>query len=88
LAPRLSTGLRAGNTSYYHVRAGHICFGDIPGRNERGCIYGCHTGSCVDHGGLVTTYIALTTVGEYFGVGKNAIAGFKVLLREALNILK
>ncbi len=34
-------------------------------------------------GGLVTTYIALTTVGEYFGVGKDAIAGFKVLLRDA-----
>ncbi len=34
-------------------------------------------------GGLVTTYIALTTVGSYFGVGENAIAGFKVLLREA-----
>ncbi len=34
-------------------------------------------------GGLVTTYIALTTVGEYFGVGSNAIAGFKVLLHEA-----
>src|SRR5436190_2728640 len=33
-------------------------------------------------GGLVTTYIALTTVGEYFGVG-NAIAGFKALLRDA-----
>src|SRR5665647_1601827 len=34
-------------------------------------------------GGLVSTYIALTTVGEYFGVGQNAIAGFKVLMREA-----
>ena len=34
-------------------------------------------------GGLVTTYIALTTVGEYFGVGQNAIAGFKILMREA-----
>lgn len=34
-------------------------------------------------GGLVTTYIALTTVGSYFGVGENAIAGFKVLMREA-----
>ena len=34
-------------------------------------------------GGLVTTYIALTTVGEYFGVGHDAIAGFKVLLKEA-----
>ena len=34
-------------------------------------------------GGLVTTYIALTTVGEYFGVGKDAIAGFKILLRDA-----
>jgi len=34
-------------------------------------------------GGLVTTYIALTTVGEYFGVGSNAIAGFKVLMHEA-----
>lgn len=34
-------------------------------------------------GGLVTTYIALTTVGSYFGFGENAIAGFKVLLKEA-----
>ncbi len=34
-------------------------------------------------GGLVTSYIALTTVGQYFGVGENAIAGFKVLMREA-----
>ena len=34
-------------------------------------------------GGLVTTYIALTTVGEYFGVGHDAIAGFKVLMHEA-----
>jgi SSS family solute:Na+ symporter len=34
-------------------------------------------------GGLVTSYIALTTVGQYFGVGQDAIAGFKVLMREA-----
>jgi solute:Na+ symporter, SSS family len=34
-------------------------------------------------GGLVTTYIALTVVGEKFGVGSNAIAGFKVLLHNA-----
>ncbi len=34
-------------------------------------------------GGLVTTYIALTTVGEAFGVGSNAIAGFKALLKDA-----
>ncbi|MDR6760721.1 SSS family solute:Na+ symporter [Flavobacterium sp. 2755] len=34
-------------------------------------------------GGLVTSYIALTTVGSAFGVGENAIAGFKVLMREA-----
>jgi len=34
-------------------------------------------------GGLVTSYIALTTVGRYFGVGENAIEGFKVLMREA-----
>src|SRR5436190_20631540 len=34
-------------------------------------------------GGLVTTYIALTTVGESFGVGSNAIAGFKALLAHA-----
>lgn len=34
-------------------------------------------------GGLVTSYIALTTVGEYFGVGQDAIAGFKVLMHEA-----
>src|SRR3954464_7794477 len=31
-------------------------------------------------GGLVTTYIALTVVGEKFGVGRNAIAGFKALI--------
>ena len=34
-------------------------------------------------GGLVTSYIALTTVGERFGVGSDAIAGFKVLMHEA-----
>lgn len=34
-------------------------------------------------GGLVTTYIALTTVGEYFHVGSNAIAGFKALIKDA-----
>ncbi|PRZ24195.1 sodium/sugar symporter [Flavobacterium granuli] len=34
-------------------------------------------------GGLVTSYIALTTVGERFGFGQDAIAGFKVLLNEA-----
>ncbi|MFW0737431.1 MULTISPECIES: sodium/sugar symporter [unclassified Flavobacterium] len=34
-------------------------------------------------GGLVTSYIALTTVGHYFHVGENAIEGFKVLMREA-----
>lgn len=34
-------------------------------------------------GGLVTTYIALTTVGQYFGFGQDAIAGFKVLMEKA-----
>jgi len=34
-------------------------------------------------GGLVTTYIALTVVGEKFGVGSNAIAGFKALMHNA-----
>lgn len=34
-------------------------------------------------GGLVTTYIALTVVGETFGVGRSAIAGFKALMKEA-----
>ncbi|MEO6219851.1 MAG: sodium transporter, partial [Ginsengibacter sp.] len=34
-------------------------------------------------GGLVTTYIALIVVGEKFGVGRDAIAGFKVLLHNA-----
>lgn len=34
-------------------------------------------------GGLVTTYIALTVVGESFGVGKNAIAGFNALMKNA-----
>lgn len=34
-------------------------------------------------GGLVTTYIALTVVGERFGYGSDAIAGFKVLMHNA-----
>jgi SSS family solute:Na+ symporter len=34
-------------------------------------------------GGLVTTYIALTVVGEKFGVGHDAMAGFKVLMAQA-----
>jgi solute:Na+ symporter, SSS family len=34
-------------------------------------------------GGLVTTYIALTVVGESFGFGKDAIAGFTALLKDA-----
>ena len=34
-------------------------------------------------GGLVTSYIALTTVAEYYGVGHGAIAGFNTLLKEA-----
>src|SRR5580765_850884 len=33
-------------------------------------------------GGLVTTYIALTTVSDYFGGGHSAVAGFKVLMKE------
>src|SRR5579871_3301966 len=34
-------------------------------------------------GGLATTYMALTIVGEKFGVGRDAIAGFKILLHNA-----
>ncbi len=34
-------------------------------------------------GGLVTTYMALTIVSEKFGVGKDAIAGFKILMQSA-----
>src|SRR5215210_8386902 len=34
-------------------------------------------------GGLVTTYIALTVVGDKLGVGKDAIAGFKILMQDA-----
>jgi SSS family solute:Na+ symporter len=34
-------------------------------------------------GGLITSYIALTVVGQKFGVGSNAIAGFKVLMEQA-----
>src|SRR5258706_5810827 len=34
-------------------------------------------------GGLATTYMALTIVGEKFGVGADALAGFKVLMRDA-----
>jgi SSS family solute:Na+ symporter len=34
-------------------------------------------------GGLATTYLALTIVGEKFGFGQDAIAGFKVLLKDS-----
>jgi SSS family solute:Na+ symporter len=34
-------------------------------------------------GGLATTYLALTIVGEKFGVGSDAIAGFKMLMENA-----
>jgi len=34
-------------------------------------------------GGLATTYLALTIVGDKFGFGPDAIAGFKVLLRDS-----
>ncbi len=34
-------------------------------------------------GGLMTTYIALTVVGEHFGFGKNAIAGLNHLIKVA-----
>lgn len=34
-------------------------------------------------GGLATTYIALTMVSEHFGLGKDAIAGFKMMLKDA-----
>lgn len=34
-------------------------------------------------GGLVTTYIALAVVGESFGVGRNPIAGFNALMKDA-----
>ena len=34
-------------------------------------------------GGLITSYIALTVVGQKFGVGNNALAGFKVLMDQA-----
>ena len=34
-------------------------------------------------GGLVTSYIALTTVAEYFGHGSDAWAGFATLMKEA-----
>jgi solute:Na+ symporter, SSS family len=34
-------------------------------------------------GGLITTYIALTVVSEKFGLGKDALAGFNQLLKQA-----
>jgi solute:Na+ symporter, SSS family len=34
-------------------------------------------------GGLITTYIALTTVSEQFGLGTNAMAGFNELIKDA-----
>ncbi len=34
-------------------------------------------------GGLATTYLALTIVGDNFGVGHDAVAGFKVLMQNA-----
>src|ERR1044071_5690312 len=39
-------------------------------------------------GGLVTTYIALITVGEYFGVGRSAINGFVALMKDATEHFK
>ncbi len=34
-------------------------------------------------GGIATTYLALTIVGEAFGVGSSAIEGFKMLMKDA-----
>jgi SSS family solute:Na+ symporter len=34
-------------------------------------------------GGLVTSYVALTQVGEHFGMGKNILAGFNKLMEDA-----
>jgi SSS family solute:Na+ symporter len=34
-------------------------------------------------GGLATTYLALTIVGERFGLGADAVAGFKMLLKDS-----
>src|SRR5476651_458787 len=34
-------------------------------------------------GGLATTYIALTLVSDHFGLGKDALAGFKVMLKDS-----
>ncbi|WP_316829866.1 sodium:solute symporter family transporter [Pedobacter aquatilis] len=34
-------------------------------------------------GGLVTTYIALTMVSEHFGLGKDAIAGFNMMMKDS-----
>jgi len=34
-------------------------------------------------GGLATTYIALTLVSDHFGLGKNALAGFTAMLKDA-----
>jgi SSS family solute:Na+ symporter len=34
-------------------------------------------------GGLATTYIALTLVSEHFGLGKDALAGFKMLMKDS-----
>ena len=34
-------------------------------------------------GGLVTTYIALTMVSDHFGLGKDAVAGFKMLMKDS-----
>jgi len=34
-------------------------------------------------GGLATTYLALTVVSEKFGLGKDAIAGFKMLMQDS-----
>jgi len=34
-------------------------------------------------GGLATTYIALTLVSEHFGLGKDALAGFTTMLKQA-----
>lgn len=38
-------------------------------------------------GGIATTYVALILVSDYFGLGKDVLAGFNKLMTDAQNIL-
>ena len=66
------------------LRLGRVCAAISAVRwHESGRSHRRHPGVVLIIGGLATTYIALTLVSDHFGMGKDAIEGFKLLLKEA-----